>query len=236
MTYCISDIHGEYDLFMRLLEKICYSDSDRLIVCGDFLDKGTASIRLTKTIFDLPGSFCIMGNHEYTFFKYYCSKTESPVSDFDAVLTDLRAYFPQDGHLLDWDTVDILIDLPYYFEERDFLCVHAGVPIDDTGRILSLRSVSPEELVYDRRFKDPSVLPNANKCVFFGHTPTTYLQPKPRILAYPRLKGARGNSITSYSKVHLDTGVSMNGVLGCFCVDTCRAFYVSNDSGKPTNC
>lgn len=68
MTYCISDIHGEYDLFMRLLEKIRYSDSDRLIVCGDFLDKGTASIRLAKAIFDLPNSYSIMGNHEYTFF------------------------------------------------------------------------------------------------------------------------------------------------------------------------
>ncbi len=63
MTYCISDIHGEYDLFMRLLTKIGYSDSDRLIVCGDIVDKGNSSVRLTKTIFSLPNSYCVMGNH-----------------------------------------------------------------------------------------------------------------------------------------------------------------------------
>ncbi len=35
MTYLISDIHAEYDLFMRLLDRIKFSDSDVLISCGD---------------------------------------------------------------------------------------------------------------------------------------------------------------------------------------------------------
>lgn len=56
MTYCLSDIHGEYELFMRLLEKIKYSDSDNLIICGDVIDKGRASVRLAKTIFDMPNA------------------------------------------------------------------------------------------------------------------------------------------------------------------------------------
>lgn len=228
MTYCISDIHGEYDLFMRLMNRINYSDSDRLIVCGDFLDKGTSSIRLAKTIFDLPNSYAIKGNHEYAFFKYYCARTESPVSDFDAVLADLQAYFPQDGHLLDWDTVDILVELPYHLEEKDFICVHAGVPLDSAGRILPIIEAAPEELVYDRRFKEPSILPSIGKCVFFGHTPTTYLQPHPQILTYPKI-GCPSESprITDYSKVHLDTGASVSGVLGCFCVETCQSIYVT---------
>ena len=40
MTYCVSDLHGEYHLFCRLMQKIRFSTSDRLIVCGDVLDKG----------------------------------------------------------------------------------------------------------------------------------------------------------------------------------------------------
>ncbi len=228
MTYCISDIHGEYDLFMRLLEKIRYADSDRLVVCGDFLDKGTASVRLAKTIFDLPHSYCIMGNHEYMFFKLYRSLADAPNLDFDRIFSQLQAYFPQDGHLLDWDTVDMLVDLPYYLEERDFICVHAGVPLHDTGKILPLKQVPPEELVYDRRFKEPTVRPMDSKCVFFGHTPTTYIQSKPQILAYPKPGSAQGSPrIYDYCKIHLDTGTPISGVLGCFCVDTCQAFYVT---------
>jgi serine/threonine protein phosphatase 1 len=228
MTYCISDIHGEYDLFMLLLEKIRYSDRDRLIICGDFLDKGAASIRLTKAIFTLTNAYPIMGNHEYMFFKLYRFLADAPNLDFDRILTQLQAYFPQDGYLLDWHTVDSLVDLPYYLEEQSFICVHAGVPLDDAGRIRSLKQASPEELVYDRRFKEPTVLPLDSKCVFFGHTPTTYIQPKPHILAYPHPgKTQAPPSIRDYCKIHLDTGTPLSGVLGCFCVDTCQAFYVT---------
>ena len=229
MTYCISDIHGEYELFMRLLEKIKYSNSDRLIVCGDLIDKGTSSVRLAQTIFDLPNASCIMGNHEYMFFKYYRAATDSAVLDYDAILAHLQAYFPEDGHLLDWETVDMLADLPYYIEEEDFICVHAGVPLDDKGRVLPLSDASPEELLYDRRFKNANVLPKESKCVLFGHTPTTYIISEPKILAYPASGGVSDrHSIAHYCKVHLDTGAPMSGVLGCFCVDTCKAFYTKN--------
>ncbi len=228
MTYCISDIHGEYDLFMRLLEKIKFSDKDRLIVCGDVIDKGVASVRLAKEIFRLPNVYYIMGNHEYMFLKFYRTAMQSDALHFDAILARLQSYFPEDGYLLDWDTVDMLADLPYYLEEKDFICVHAGVPMDEMGKVLPLEDASFEELVYDRRFKDPKVLPKESKCVFFGHTPTTYITSKPKILVYPKVdREQNSRNISDYCKVHLDTGASMSGVLGCFCVDTCQAFYVA---------
>ena len=228
MTYCISDIHGEYDLFMLLLDKIKYSNSDRLIVCGDFIDKGASSVRLAKTIFNLPNSYCIMGNHEYMFFKFYRSRMHSAILDFDAILWHLQQYFLKDGNLLDWDTVDMLVDLPYYIEENDFICVHAGVPMDECGRLLPLNEVSPEEFIHDRRFKDPTLLPKDSKCVLFGHTPTTYIISTPKILTYPKIGCVQGSrNISDYCKVYLDTGASMNGVLSCFCVDNCQAFYIT---------
>ena len=211
---------------MRLLEKVRYSDGDRLIVCGDLLDKGKDSVRLMKTVFDLPGAYCIKGNHEHTFFLFYRTRMHSAVQDLDAILWHLQQYFEGDGHLLDWETVDILVDLPYYLEERDFVCVHAGAPLDGAGRLLPLDEASPEELVNDRRFKEPTVLPKDGRCVFFGHTPTQYLSGKPQILTYLR-EGARGDRVSDYAKIHLDTGTTLSGVLGCFCVETCETFYVT---------
>lgn len=43
MDYCISDIHGYYGLFCRLLDKIRFGDKDKLYVLGDIIDKGQDS-------------------------------------------------------------------------------------------------------------------------------------------------------------------------------------------------
>lgn len=227
MTYLISDIHGEYELFMRLLEKVGFSDSDKLIICGDLIDKGTESVKLLKTVFGMQNAYCIMGNHEYEFFKFYRSRMHSALMDYDAILWHLQQYFPGDGDLLDWETVDRLTELPFYIEEEDFICVHAGIPLVQGGGLMPISEAAPEELVYDRTFKEPSVLPKGEKCVVYGHTPTTYIQDRPRILAYLRPECERKTKrITDHCKIHLDTGVSINGVLGCFRVEDCRAFYV----------
>ena len=51
MLYCISDIHGELDLFIKLLKKINFNKNDQLIILGDIIDKGTKSIELSELIF-----------------------------------------------------------------------------------------------------------------------------------------------------------------------------------------
>ena len=42
----------------------------------------------------------------------------------------------------------------------------------------------------------------------------------------PQKRGEVRRCVSDYYKIHLDTGAWSNGVLGCFCIDTCRAFYV----------
>ena len=106
MDYCISDIHGYYDLFCRLLDKIKFGGGDKLYVLGDIVDKGPDSIRLAKLLFSMPNAYCIAGNHEYDFLKYYRAMMRQ-TEDYDRVLEKLRGCF-SDGYLLDWETVDKL--------------------------------------------------------------------------------------------------------------------------------
>lgn len=230
MEYCISDIHGYYDLFCRLLDKVGFSGKDRLYVHGDIVEKGPDSIRLAKLLFSMPNAVCIAGNHEYDFLKYYRALM-AQTEDYGSVLRELRAYF-SDGHLLDWETVDRFDTLPFYVETDSFIGVHAGVPVQG-GALLPPGEAKPEQLVYDRHFKEPSVLPQGGKCVLFGHTPARYVTGKDEIILYPRPGGANvpaspaaAGGIGAYCKVHLDTGVYLSGVLGCICVDTGRCFYV----------
>ncbi len=224
MTYILSDIHGEYELFCRLLEKVGFSDGDLLVSCGDMIEKGRSSVRLMQLLFSLKNAVLLCGNHEYAFLKYYWALMQNFPEGFDGILKKLQAYFPDDGKLLDWDTVDRMETLRYYYETSDYICVHAGVALDGEGHILPPKNASPEQLVYDRNFKEPDVLPQNSKCVFFGHTPTINLGFAPRIKGYLR-EGASGDKVTDYYKIHLDTGTWISGVLGCFRVEDCRTFY-----------
>lgn len=229
MTYIVSDIHAQYGLFMRLLDYIKFSDSDKLISCGDIIDKGKDSARLLKFIKNMPNARCINGNHEYTFLKYYWGLMRESPDNFDYVLKKLQEYFPDDGALLDWETVDWVESLPFYIEEKDFLCVHAGIPLDEKGRTISPEKATREQLVYDRNFKDPNLEVKDSKCVLFGHTPTSYILPdgSGKIIAYRRKEAPRNSyRISDFYKIHLDTGTWIDGVLGCFCIENCNVYYV----------
>ena len=224
MTYILSDIHGEYELFCRLMEKVKFSDGDTLISCGDMIEKGKHSVLLAKLLFSMKNAVLLAGNHEYDFLKYYWSLMRQ-TDDYDFVLRKLKECFPDDGELLDWETVDRIEALPYYYETAAYICVHAGVPLDREGRILPLKDASPEQLVYDRIFKEPNIFPKEGKCVFFGHTTSMSLGYGTQITRFLR-EGAHGDRVSDFYKIHLDTGTWMSGVLGCFRVEDCRSFYV----------
>ena len=207
------------------MDKIKFDSDDRLFVLGDMIDKGPDSVRLAKLLFSMPNVYCIAGNHEYVFLKYYRALMQQ-TEDYDRVLEELRAYF-SDGILLDWETVDQFDFLPFYVETDNFIGVHAGIPFRD-GMLLPPEDARPEQLVYDRFFKEPNVLPRGEKCILYGHTPVRYLTGKDEILFYPRNGAVKGSqNIADYCKVHLDTGVFLSGVLGCFAVNSCQPFCVS---------
>ncbi|MBO5312783.1 MAG: serine/threonine protein phosphatase [Clostridia bacterium] len=220
MTYFVSDLHGEYHLFCRLLEKIGFSQEDTMYICGDVLDKGDMPLALAKLIISHPNMHCILGNHELYFIKYYNRTVPKFVRDRELIISSIKRYFEEEETELDWEIVEWIMSLPFYIEERDFICVHAGIPTDGEERILS-PYLYGEELVNDRRFKESTKGKNSEKCVFFGHTPTD----NGEIIAYKR-QGKAGRDISELYKVHLDTGTWQNGVLGCFCLENCKAIYV----------
>ena len=184
------------------------------------------SLRLAKYISGLKNVHCIIGNHELAFLKYYRSILQSSPRDFDVVLTKLRGYFEEDVDLLDWELVDWFDALPAYLEEDDFICVHAGIPLDSENRLLLSDKIDAELLVHDRRFGEPRVIHRSPKCVFFGHTPTDCICGEPKILGYRRDRAAVASTVRDYYKIHLDTGTWQSGVLGCFCIETLKVTYV----------
>ena len=64
MIYAMSDLHGEYEKFLAMLEKIQFQDSDTLYLLGDLVDRGPEPVKLLQDIAKRPNVYPLMGNHE----------------------------------------------------------------------------------------------------------------------------------------------------------------------------
>ena len=74
MIYVTSDIHGQYDSFKKLLEKINFNDNDTLYILGDIIDRGPQIIEIIRKVISTPNIVMVLGNHEDMFLNYYDSK------------------------------------------------------------------------------------------------------------------------------------------------------------------
>jgi len=64
MNYVMSDIHGEYDKFLEMLQKIDLQDDDTLYILGNAVDFGVEPIELLNEMADRPNIYPIIGDHE----------------------------------------------------------------------------------------------------------------------------------------------------------------------------
>lgn len=70
--YVMSDIHGEYDMFLEMLEKIKFDDSkDLLYILGDIFDRGPKPLEVLEYIVTHKNIGLILGNHEQMFMNAY---------------------------------------------------------------------------------------------------------------------------------------------------------------------
>jgi protein phosphatase len=98
---CISDIHGELDVFQNLLNKINFCENDILVILGDFYLKGSReqeTFEFVQVLAKKPNVHVLRGNCEWG------------RNDF---MTDEQ-----------WAWVD---SLPIIIESQDFIFVHAGL-------------------------------------------------------------------------------------------------------------
>ncbi|MBR1748069.1 MAG: metallophosphoesterase [Clostridia bacterium] len=222
MRYVCSDPHGEYEAFRAALDAVKFSDRDVLYICGDVIDKGKEPIRLWNFIRAQKNIRCIMGNHEWALLHEADAYKERGLGR-EEVLARLRERYVSDGQELTQDSLDDMRALPFYLEEEDFICVHAGLPFR-SGVPVHPSAAQPEELLFDRRFKERKAT-FSDKCVFFGHTPTRYLYNEDKVVAYKKPGVKTALSVGDYCKVHLDLGSDLSHTIGLFCIDTLFVTY-----------
>lgn len=122
----MSDIHGEYAVMQRVLEKASYNPhQDKLILLGDYVDRGDESRHVVAAVRELVynGAIALMGNHEKIMIDALQS-SDYRLWDINGGENTRDSYDSREQMFVD---VDFLKTLPLYHETGDYIFVHAGV-------------------------------------------------------------------------------------------------------------
>ena len=70
MIYVISDVHGHYTEFIRLLKKVRFCEGDKLYLLGDVVDRGTENLKMLEFCRSRSNVILLKGNHELFMQRY----------------------------------------------------------------------------------------------------------------------------------------------------------------------
>ena len=150
--YVISDIHGCFETFHALLQKIDLQKDDPLFLLGDYMNRGPKSKEVIDLIIQLMNDgykvYPLKGNHEelaqtgYGLRRYNMNKADgSPVDRY----------------------ISFFEDLYYYIELEETLLVHAGFNFETDNPYEDYETMLWTKKNYRR------VNPNPHKRIIHGH-------------------------------------------------------------------
>lgn len=81
--YAIGDVHGCNVELEDLLNKLDLGEHDMVVFVGDLINRGPDSAAVLEIARELPGSYCLLGNHELRLLRYHETGKESILKDYD---------------------------------------------------------------------------------------------------------------------------------------------------------
>ena len=241
-TFVISDIHGQYDMFMEILEKINLKESDTLYVLGDILDRGPHPIKTLLKIMEMPNVICLVGNHEYmaveclSFLRKEVTDRSLEELDlhtlenlvtwqYNGAKSTIDEFRELDSEMQD-EVIEFIKDFSLYEEininGKNFLLIHAGLgnfSPDKKIEDYSLYDLVWKRAEYEKNYYEKTI-------VITGHTPTQFIEENPR----------KGFIYKGNNHLAIDCGAYLeDGKLACVCLETEEEFYSSPNKNIDEN-
>ena len=236
-TFVLSDIHGEYELFMKMLEKLHFSDDDTLYVLGDILDRGPEPIKILMEMMKYPNIIPIMGNHElmglpclkfllnvitddfiaeiskdptllYAFLDWTYNGCETTIKEFRRLSDeDREAVLDYLGEFRLYETLKVM--------GKKYILVHGG--LGNFSKDKKLDDYTIDEIVWTR--PDYEMAYFEGIYVITGHTPTQYIDGNER----------PGYIFRKNNHIAIDCGACHpDGRLSAICLESGEEFYVAH--------
>jgi len=174
--YAIGDIHSQYFKLKALVSRLNIKPEDKLIVLGDYIDRGDMAFEVIEYLIDLERLYnCVflMGNHEEMFMDYLSGIHENifiqnggqkTIGSYERHGYDINRYTDYRKRKIPEKHMEFFSNLKMYHEEKDFIFVHAGI-----SAIGPLDKQPSDILLWDRSF---SYIKYKGKVVVYGHCPS----------------------------------------------------------------
>lgn len=233
MIYVISDIHGCYHEFLKLLKKINFTDRDDLYILGDVVDRGPKPIELLQNLMMRSNVHPILGNHDYValaVLERFHVQTAEENADSHLTTEDLLNYMNwirnggavtarQFSKLGKEEKQDILAYLRSFspYEEvhvagKRYVLVHGDIHGFREDR--ELDSYDVFDLAFYRADYGRRYYQDRNTFLVTGHTPTVVIREDGRPLVYEQ-----------NGHIAVDCGCVYGGKLAAYCLNTGEIYY-----------
>ena len=226
-TYVMSDLHGEAELFHKMLEKIQFSETDTLYILGDVIDRGPDGIVLLREITAAPNIILLLGNHEYMMMQYFAPEaTETEIRRWNKNgNTPTRDAYLQLEPQTQGEILDMIAQLPTHLQltvdSKDYYLVHGF----------------PGENAHDEVWTRPAIdtaNPIPDTILIIGHTPVLHMQcakedREDRIAEMIR-NGEHPQILHAPGFINIDCGCSYDDpikTLACLRLEDMKEFYVN---------
>lgn len=227
--YVMSDIHGNKDAFIKMLDLINLKEEDTLYILGDVIDRGLYGVEILEHIRGINNIVLLMGNHEEMMYDAMINKE----SNFDVFINwaYINGGIPTYKALMNLTKTERYTLLNYVHNldkykivevnNIEYLLVHAGLYIFSNFTLRELLNIQGDNLLWIRGNFIKSKIKTDYKIVF-GHTPVTslidYIEEDDMI---------RQNKIwIKDNKIGIDCGCGFNRKLACLRLNDMKEYYI----------
>ena len=219
--FVMSDIHGQYDLFLKMLDKIKLKREDLLVIIGDICDRGKKSyeiyikcMKMIKLGYNLK---FILGNHEDMLLEDL--ENDYPIRYETEYSVFRNSKYFENKDMKDWHEENFLEEIewlvkwlkncPLIISGNENIFVHAGL---DLNKVLEKQE--KETVLWTREefwlMENVELEEYKGKNIYFGHTPNINGRISKKT---DRIKG-------------IDCGAFFTHFLGCIEIKSQEEIYV----------
>lgn len=211
--FAVGDIHGCYDALLQIITKIENyerAENDTVVFLGDYVDKGPDSKKVLDFLMhyqaeDPEHVKVLMGNHDFhfaTFGKNWIKKNWGRITLESYIDKNTTKYY-MGKSFQNYDAKKIaehrafIKSMPYYWETKHFLFVHAGIDPEK-----EMWEQSPKTMLFIREKFLKGEIDSGHKYIVHGHH-----------------KLEDGKVRFGKNRINVDTACYATGVLSCVVLD-----------------
>ena len=226
MIYAVSDLHGCYDKYMKLLERLHLTSDDSLYILGDIVDRGSGGMKILLDLIDRKNVFSCRGNYDHCaqiLLRNFALPNDGCFADG---LEEAFSLWPSDGGSTTYEEFlsldeskqhavlrylgSLLVYKKLTVGGQKFFLAHT---VPEKSKMLNIDSCRISDFImgepeYEKMYFEDAV-------IVTGHTPTGFIDPD-----------YTGRIWKGNNHIAIDCGAVFGNPLGYICLDTMEEIYV----------